>query len=76
MLRIRSIVTIHSLTLTYVLLLASQSLAQTRQETSQDYITTRGTEWTLGSASVEITIALRNGVLVTTGFHCCSRKTL
>ena len=58
-----------SLTLSYVLLLASQCLAQTGQETSQDaYITTHGTEWTLGSAAVEMTIALRNSMLVTTGF--------
>jgi hypothetical protein len=54
-----------SLTLTCVLLLATQCLAETSQDA---YITTQGTEWTLGSASVEMTIALRNGMLVTTGF--------
>jgi hypothetical protein len=54
-----------SLTLTFVLLLVSQCLAETSQDA---YITTHGTEWTLGSASVEMTIALRNGMLVTTGF--------
>ncbi len=44
-------------------------MSRQRAETSQDaYITTHGTEWTLGSAAVEITIALRNGMLVTTGF--------
>ena len=38
-------------------------------ETSQDaYITTDGTKWILGSALVEMTIALRDGMLVTAGF--------
>src|SRR5580692_4750619 len=54
-----------SLTLSSLLLLASQCLADTSQDA---YITTHGTEWTLGSASVEMTVALRNGMLVTTGF--------
>ena len=50
--------------LTFVLLFT----ASCRAETSQDaYITTRGTEWTLGSASVEMTVALRKGMLVTAG---------
>jgi len=36
-------------------------------ETSDDaYITTQGNSWTLGSKSVEMTIALQNGMLVTT----------
>ena len=36
-------------------------------ETSQDaYITQRNSTWTLGSSAVEMTIALRNGMLVTT----------
>ncbi len=54
-----------SQTLTYLLLLASPSFAETSQDA---YITMTGTEWTLGSASVEMTIALRNGTLVTTSF--------
>jgi Melibiase len=38
-------------------------------ETSHDaYITTDGAKWTLGSASVEMSIALQDGMLVTTGF--------
>lgn len=38
-------------------------------ETSQDaYITGNGATWTIGSAAVEMTVALRNGKLVTTGF--------
>ena len=53
------------LTLSSLLLLTSQCLADTSQDA---YITTHGTEWTLGSASVEMTVALRNGMLVTTGF--------
>ncbi len=53
------------LSLTLAFLLLSQGLAETSQDA---YITERGATWTLGSSSVEMTIALQNGMLVTTGF--------
>jgi Melibiase len=53
------------LTLTVTLLLVPQSSAETSEDA---YLTEHGTTWTLGSASVEMTIALQNGMLVTTGF--------
>ena len=53
------------LTLTALLLVASYSLAQISQDA---YIKQDGATWTLGSASVEKTIALKNGMLVTTRF--------
>jgi hypothetical protein len=54
-----------SLALAYVFLLPYQCLPETSQDT---YITKHGTEWTIGSAVVEMTIGLRNGMLVTTSF--------
>ncbi len=53
------------LSLSCALFLTLQCLAETSQDA---YITGQGATWTLGSASVEMTIALRNGMLVTTGF--------
>ena len=38
-------------------------------ETSQDaYVTRNGATWTLGLASVEMSVSVQNGMLVTTGF--------
>ncbi len=46
-----------------MLLLARECLADASEDA---YITRHGTSWTLGSATVEMTIALQNGRLVTT----------
>jgi hypothetical protein len=51
--------------LTFVIVLIPHCLAETSQDA---YITTDGTKWILGSALVEMTIALRDGMLVTAGF--------
>ena len=51
--------------LTLSLLAAIPCLANTSQDA---YITPHGAAWTLGSAKVEMTIALRNGMLMTTSF--------
>ena len=51
------------LILIFVLPVSQQCLAETSQDA---YITGNGATWTLGSAAVEMTIALRNGMLVTT----------
>jgi hypothetical protein len=60
----RLIVKLVLLALTFVLFLIPQCLAETSQDA---YITRDGTKWTFGSASVEMSIALRDGMLVTTG---------
>lgn len=52
------------LILIFVLPVTHQCLAETSQDA---YITGNGATWTLGSAAVEMTVALRNGMLVTTG---------
>src|SRR5271165_2530838 len=62
----RLIVKLFLLALTFVLPLMPQCLAETSQDA---YITTDGAKWTLGSSSVEMSIALRDGMLVTTGFR-------
>ena len=49
---------------TLVHLVACQSFAETNQDA---YITQNGDTWILGSASVEMTVSLRNGMLLTTG---------
>jgi hypothetical protein len=54
------------LSLTLALLLAPLCFAEKSEDA---YITSDGSRWTLGSASVEMTIALENGLLVTKSFR-------